>query len=140
MEDLQCLLATPALTISYDTTNHWLYNQWHGLHDAESVRVCAEHIFACLATHPCHKMLSDHTLLLGSWRAAIPSVVQQNFALLATHGVRYVAWVHSFEHDDLMSMERVVRHMAQPLVGLFDDVACAYDWLLYCPTSMPRIR
>jgi hypothetical protein len=140
MEDLRCLLETPAITISYDTTNHLLYNQWHGLHDAASVRVCAEQIFACLAAYPCLKMLSDHSQLRGNWQPAIPSVVQQNFARLAAHGIRYVAWVHSFQPDDLLAMEKVVLHMAQPLVGLFDEVASAHDWLLHCPTDMPRRR
>ncbi|RZK26437.1 MAG: hypothetical protein EOO63_14680, partial [Hymenobacter sp.] len=73
--------------MSYDTVNKWLYNQWLGLHDGESVRSAAEHIFTCLATHPCTKMLSDHSLLHGNWQPAIPSVVQQNFERLATHGV-----------------------------------------------------
>jgi hypothetical protein len=138
MEKLHCLLATPGLTVSYDTTNQWLYAQWMGLHDKESVRVAAEHIFASLTTYPCLKLLSDHTLLLGSWQAAIPSVVQHNFERLAAHGVRYVAWVHSFGYDDLMAMERVVRDMPQPLVGLFDEVEGAYDWLLHCPADLPR--
>lgn len=138
MENLHCLLATPGLTVSHDVLNDWLYAQWHGLHDKESVRVCSEHIFTCLTTHRCLKLLSDHSLLVGNWQPAIPSVVQHNFERLAMHGVRYVAWVHSFEYEDLMAMERVVHNMAQPLVGLFDEVASAYDWLLHCPVDLAR--
>lgn len=138
MENLQCLLTTPGLTVSHDVSNNWLYVQWQGLHNAESVRVSAEHIFACLTTHPCLKMLSDHSSLVGNWQAAIPSVVQHNFERLVAHGVRYVAWVHSFNYDDLIAMERVVRNMPQPLVGLFDEVDSAYDWLVYCPVDLPR--
>jgi hypothetical protein len=137
MENLHCLLATSSLTVSYDTATNWLYVQWQGLHDKESVRVCSEHIFACLTTHPCQKMLSDHSLLLGNWQAAIPSVVQHNFERLTAHGVGYVAWVHSLEYGDLVAMERVVRDISQPLVGLFDEVASAYDWLLHCPINLP---
>ncbi len=140
MEVLRCLLTTPALTVSYDATNNWLYNQWQGQHNKESVRVSAEHIFTCLATQPCIKMLSDHSLLLGNWQAAISSVVQQNFERLATHGVVYVAWVCSFEYDDRIAMERVVRHASQPVVGLFDDVASAYDWLLHCPAIVSHYK
>jgi len=138
MEKLQYLLVTPSLRISYDTTNKWLYNQWLGLHDKESVRLAAEAIFSCLAQYPCLKMLSDHSLLQGDWQPAIPAVVQHNFERLAAHGVRYIAWVHSFEHNDLVAMERVVRNMPEPLVGLFDEVASAYDWLLHCPVDLPR--
>ncbi|TVT39605.1 hypothetical protein FNT36_18355 [Hymenobacter setariae] len=138
MENLRCLLATPGLTISYDTSNQWLYVQWVGMHDKETVRVSAEHIFASLAAYPCLKMISDHSQLIGNWQAAIPSVVQHNFERLAAHGVRYVAWVHSFDDDDLVAMERVVRNMPQPLVGLFDEVDSASDWLLHCPVDLPR--
>jgi hypothetical protein len=60
-----------------------------GLHDEETVRVAAEHIFACLATYPCLKLLSDHSVLLGNWQAAIPSVVQHSFERLAAHRVIY---------------------------------------------------
>jgi hypothetical protein len=140
MEDLACLLATPTITVSYDTTNKWLYIQWQGLHTDESVRISSEHVFTCLATYPCVKILSDHSLLLGDWQACITSVVQQNFERLAAHGVFYVAWVHSFEYSDCIAMERVVRHVTQPIVGLFDDVASAYDWLLHCQVPVPLIN
>lgn len=139
MEGIQCLVDTPFITVSHDPVNNWLYAQWQGLHTEESVRVSAEHIFACLTAYPCLKMLSDHSLLVGNWQPAIPSVVQQNFKRLAAHGVRYVGWVHSFEHSDLIAMEQVVRNMAQPLVGLFDEVASAHDWLLYCPVDLPPL-
>lgn len=135
MEELRCLLATPALIVFYDTNNNWLYNQWQGTHDKESVRVAAEHIFACLAEQPCAKMLSDHSLLRGSWQAATATVVQQNFERLAAHGVLYVAWVCSFEYDDRVAMEQVARHISRPVVSLFDELASAYDWLLHCQVA-----
>ncbi len=137
MENLDCLLATPALIVSHDAENHWLYIQWCGPHDAESVRRCAESVFACLAMHPCPRVLSDHTQLQGDWQAAISSVVRQNFERLAAHGVEYVAWVHSYDYGDCMAMERVVRHTDRPIVGLCDDVALACDWLRHCPPLHP---
>jgi hypothetical protein len=42
MEALHCLVTTPSLCIFYDTANQWLYNQWLGMHDQESVRRGAE--------------------------------------------------------------------------------------------------
>jgi hypothetical protein len=139
MKTLHYLVVTPTLCVAYDTTNQWLYSQWLGVHDRESVRLSAETIFSCLDKHPCIKMLSDHSMLQGDWQPAIPAVVQHNFERLAAHGVRYVAWVHSFEYSDLIAMERVVRNMAQPLVGLFDEVASAYDWLVHCPVDLPPL-
>ena len=133
MEELHCLVVTPALLVSYDTTNQWLYNQWLGLHDKESVRLSAEAIFCCLATHPCTKMLSDHSLLQGDWKPAIASVVQQNFERLAGGGVIYVAWVCSLEYADRVAMEQLVRQLSRPVVNLFDDVASACEWLAHCP-------
>ncbi|RZK31090.1 MAG: hypothetical protein EOO63_05040 [Hymenobacter sp.] len=91
MEEQHCLVIIPSLCVFCDTTNQWLYKQWLGRHDKESVRLAAEAIFSCLTTHPRTKMLSDHSLLQGDWKPASPSVVQQNFERLAEHGALYLA-------------------------------------------------
>jgi hypothetical protein len=129
MEALQALVVTPTLCVAYDPPNQWLYAQWRGVHDTESVRAGAEAIFACLATHPCPKLLSDHSQLQGDWRPAIAPVVQRNFARLAAHGVSYVAWVCSWEYTDRVAMEQLLRQLSQPSVNLFDELASAYEWL-----------
>ncbi|RZJ95065.1 MAG: hypothetical protein EOO60_01500 [Hymenobacter sp.] len=138
METLQYLVVTPSLCVAYDTTNRWLYNQWLGMHDKESIRLGAEAIFACLAAHPCTKMLSDYSQLKGDWRPDVSAVVYRNFERLTEHGISYVAWVCSFEYADRMAMEQLLRELAQPTISLFDEVASAYDWLLQCPAVKPR--
>ena len=132
MDELHCLLDTPTLRVSYDTANKWLYNQWQGMHDPESVRRASLRIFDCLAQQPCAKMLSDHSLVQGHWPAVTTPAMQQNLQLLGTYGIAYFAWVPSLDYDNRLSMEQVLRQTSTPIAGIFDEVASAYDWLLHC--------
>jgi hypothetical protein len=138
MEEFTCLINTPGLRISYDESNQWLYNQWLGRHDMESVPKCAELIHACLATNPCPKMLSDHSLLTGDWQPAIPTV-QAAFACMASQGVAYIAWVHSPLYSDYLAMEKAMLHITCPTVAIFDDVYAAYAWLQRMPVHLPPV-
>ena len=130
---LHCLRDTPSLCVFYDAANQWLYCQWLGQHDTASIRQSAETIFACLATQPCCKMLSDHSQLVGDWQAAAQGVVRRNFERLAAYGIVHVAWVCSLNCSDQAAMEQVLELTARPSVALFSDVASAYEWLGRCP-------
>ncbi|RZK22434.1 MAG: hypothetical protein EOO63_18310 [Hymenobacter sp.] len=131
---LHCLLDTPTLRVCYDAANQWLYCQWLGQHDGPSVAQHAQAIFACLMERPCRKMLSDHSQLLGDWRAAAPETVRHNFERLADYGVLYVAWVYSRDYHDHLSMQQVLRYPSRSTVALFSDVASAYEWLSHYPS------
>ena len=135
MEELRCLLDTPTLRVSYDTTNQWLYNQWQGVHDSESVRQASLRIFDCLARQPCVKMLSDHSLVQGQWPATTAPAMRQNLERLGVYGIACFAWVPSADYDNRLSMEWVLRLTATPVAGIFNDVASAYEWLQHCPVA-----
>lgn len=138
MEELTCLINTPSLRISYDRPNHWLYSQWLGKHDMESVPKCAELIHACLRANPCPKMLSDHSSLTGDWQPAL-STVQASFEYLARQGMAYIAWVHSPFYSDYLAMENALLRIARPTVAIFDDLYTAYAWLQRMPLHSPPV-
>jgi hypothetical protein len=139
MEELTCLISTPGLCISYDKSNQWLYNQWIGKHDRESIPRCGELISACLLTHPCPKMLSDHSLLTGDWQQALPNI-RPAFERLAALGVAYIAWVHSSLYSDHLAMEKALLCIDRPTVAIFDDVCSAYAWLQRMPNYPPLVH
>lgn len=137
MEGFRQLLDTPALRVSYDVANAWLYSELLGVHNVESVIQCSESIFKCLAVQPCTKMLCDHSQLRGNWQGISTSRGGQYFDHLAALGVQYYAWVYAPGYTDRLAMERSLFLTQRPMAALFDDVASAYDWLQRCPRQPP---
>jgi|GEM_PF-1231767 len=137
MESLRCLLDTPGLRISYDAANHWLYNQWIGVYDEATVRERVQDVFACLATQPCRRILSDHSQLTGSWLSASVWIGEYYFDRLVECGITHFAWVYSAAYPDRLAMEKALSFTMHPVVAIFDEVASAYEWLHQCPLARP---
>jgi len=137
MEILHCLLDTPGLRISYDAANHWLYNQWIGVYDEAAVRERVQDVFACLATQPCPRILSDHSQLTGNWLSASVWIGEHYFERLVKYGITHFAWVYSAAYPDRLAMEKTLSFTTHPVVAIFDDVASAYEWLRQCPLGGP---
>jgi hypothetical protein len=129
---LNCLLDTPLLTIYHDVANGWLYNEWKGTHNPDTVLACIGHILACLDATGCRKMLSDHTEFTGDWKQVAPRVGREVFEQIAARGVSAFAWVHGPDCRDQLAMHQVQYLTAQPNLAIFDDVATAYLWLQQC--------
>lgn len=129
---LACLVDTPLLTIHHDVTNAWLYNQWKGTHNADTILTCAHHILASLDATGCRKMLSDHTEFNGNWMAVAPRLGREAFAQVAARGVGTVAWVYGEDYHDQMAMYLAQRAMVRPTIAIFGDVATACFWLQQC--------
>lgn len=130
---LCCLVNTPLLAIHHDVANGWLYNEWRGIHSAQTVPVCAAHIFACLDATKCQKMLSDHTDLTGDWQSVARHVGREAFEQTAARGVRAIAWVYGPDYHDQLAMHLAERVTTRPAVAIFGDVASAYLWLQRTP-------
>lgn len=139
MEELTCLLNTPGLRVLHDSANQWLYSQWLGQHDGESMQRHTELVCACLQTQPSPKILSDHSLLTGDWQQAAPGC-RHAFERMAAQGVAYFAWVYAPAYTDRLAMEKAMLHIARPAVAIFDDISSAYEWLRRMPNYPPEVR
>ena len=140
MEEPRCLYDSPGLRVSLDEANGWLYNQWLGVHNEESIKEAAAAIWACLHAHPCAKVLSDHSGLISDWQGVAPWIGQDYLDHLAAQGVRYFAWVYSQHYHDRTAMEQALYLSKRPMVAIFDDVASAYEWLRNCSTHWPEVE
>lgn len=136
MKEMRCLLDSPGLRVSYDEANGWLYNQWLGPHDADSVRVHAAAICAHHLAWPCSKVLSDHSGLVGSWQHSVPWIGGEYLNTLAAQGVVYFAWVYNDGYRDRAEMEQALYYATRPVIAIFDDLASAYEWLQHCPAAV----
>lgn len=135
MKEFRCLLNAPGLRVSYDAANGWLYTQWRGKHDEASTEAGAEAVRRCLHTQPCTKILSNHSQLRGKWQAAPPSAIKHALSHLAAQGIAYFAWVYSPCYTDQAAMERAICYTTMPVVGIFQNLVDAYEWLQSCPVG-----
>jgi hypothetical protein len=133
MEKLNCLLDTPGLRVFYDEANNWLYNQWLGVHDEQSVKESVSDICSLIHTCSFTRILSDHSGLVGSWQGSVPWITRTYFDQLAAQGVTYFAWVYNESYHNRMAIEQMRRDLKSPIVDIFEDVASAYEWLRRCP-------
>lgn len=125
---LQFLVETPGLVISYDADNAWLYCDWRGAHDQESSQAACLLMLEALRTRPCRKILNDNS---GVTRQSMQLSLWGMWWLeeMTKAGLEYLAWV--FPRDFLMrpQTEQALRQLQQPVIVAFDDVASAYLWL-----------
>lgn len=125
---LQPVLATEGIAISYDSTNQWLYVDWQGEHNQDTSRAACLLMLEALRSCPCHKILNDNsnvirtTVELSSW-----STWWLEEMLRA--GLQYIAWVFSRNFVSREASEKILLHIQRPVIGTFDDVASAYLWL-----------
>ncbi|GAB3289009.1 hypothetical protein ACFQT0_08070 [Hymenobacter humi] len=132
---LQTIVDSPGVFISYDAENDWLYVDWKGEHDQQSSQATCGLMLTTLQAWPCHKILNDNssitqtTMQLNQWTA-------RWLEQMRTAGLQYIAWVLPRHLMARQAVETIVHAISTPRVGTFDDVASAYIWLQQQPVSV----
>ncbi|HEX8425874.1 hypothetical protein [Hymenobacter sp.] len=125
---LQPVLATEGIAISFDFSNQWLYVDWQGEHNQETSQAACLLMLEALRAWPCNRILNDNssitrtTMELSLWGAWwLEEMVRA--------GLQHIAWVFPRNFAARQSTESVLLTIERPIVGTFDDVASAYVWL-----------
>ncbi|MBC6608831.1 hypothetical protein H8B13_18555 [Hymenobacter sp. BT188] len=127
---LQTLYDAPTLTISYDFANDWLYLDWHGALDDESVMAGALKLLELLRQERCTKVLNDNTHVTGLWADAAKWGSNVFFPLLYEAGCRHFSWVYSPERYSQLSAQLAVEHTAAGIsIMTFQNRDTAAAWL-----------
>ena len=131
MTNSYSLVDLSSLSITYDRCNDWLYANWQGHQDKQSVQTGCQQILDSLRLIPCHKILNDNTNVTGDWIKAARWVGEDYFPHLADAGLHYLAWVHSPDCLSRRAIELAISFVARPTVVVvsFEEVASAYTWL-----------
>lgn len=127
---LQTLYDAPTVTISYDYAHDWLYLDWHGALDDESVMAGALKLLELLKQQNCHKVLNDNTRITGLWADAAKWGSDVFFPLLHEAGCRYFSWVYSPERYSQLSAQLAAeRTTAGITIMTFQKLDTAAEWL-----------
>ena len=167
MLGLDSLHQSPGLSIAYDHCKDWIFLEWRGFHDEDSVRAGCLLLLHYVQLKKCTKVLTTDTLssskasvvdewLLdapgsNSWESAASWLGSEFYRQLADAGLKYLAWVNSSSpvnrraaNAALAASEALQPKENRLLIITFDDVASAYEWLQHRPVrpgavSLPKM-
>lgn len=137
---LRILLDTSSITIAHDLCNQWLYIDWKGPQNEQSVRAGCEQVLTFLRLTKCQKILNDNTNVTGDWQEASRWIGEEFIRSLAEAGLRYLAWVYSPNYLSRRAVDSTLAFVTCPMVVSFEDLASAYTWLRESVRPQPHIR
>ncbi|SNC76013.1 hypothetical protein SAMN06265337_3168 [Hymenobacter gelipurpurascens] len=126
---LRVLHQEPYITISYDYVNEWLYAEWIGDQNLESVQTGCLMMLQYLKSERCHKVLNDNRLVTSMWADAAEWGGYFWFPAMAEGGLEYFAWVYSPNIYSRLSTDLTLQHTTRPVILTFDNIETASSWL-----------
>ncbi|MDB5234341.1 MAG: hypothetical protein JWR44_1334 [Hymenobacter sp.] len=124
------LYEVPTHTLSYDYAPEWLYLDWHGHLDDESVMAGALKLLELLQMERCSKVLNDNTNISGIWADAAKWGAEEFFPMLHDAGCRHFGWVYSPDTYSKLSAELAMQHTTAGIIIMaFRNIDTATSWL-----------
>ncbi|WP_187261507.1 hypothetical protein [Pontibacter beigongshangensis] len=118
------------IAIEYNQSDDWIYVNWRGFVNYETVTTGCEKILFFMKDLGCTKVLNDNTNVEGIWSGASKWVGQDWFPRMAEAGMLYFAWVHSSSAFSRLSTEKALKNTADlRSIQTFDNIEAARDWL-----------
>lgn len=118
------------IAIELNPKDNWIYVNWRGYQNYESVLAGCEKIQELMNATACYRILNDNTQVEGQWSAAAKWVAETWFPALRQNGLQYFAWVYSSSMLSRLSADKTIKHANQPTyIHTFDDIEAAQDWL-----------
>ena len=128
---MHLLLDTPSISISFDFQENWLYAEWKGEQNMESVQWGALEMLRLLKQEHCHKVLNDNRLVTSIWSDASEWGGKIWFPQMAAAGLHYFAWIYSPNAYSRLSTDLTLQYTPEtgPIVATFDSIETARNWL-----------
>ena len=125
------LLDTPSISISFDSVERWLYAEWKGPQDLQSVQWGALEMLRFLKQEGCSRILNDNRLVTSIWADAAEWGGRIWFPQMVDAGLQYFAWIYSPNAYSRLSTDLTLAHTTAdlPLVATFDNLEAAAAWL-----------
>lgn len=118
------------LTIEFDATNQWIYNNWVGVLPTEKVIQGCQATIDFLRENPCAHMLNDNRKIIGSWNSANDWIAEHWIPQVLALGLRRFAHIVSPDIFGQASAAELVTRVGQHFeIRLFQDLELAKAWL-----------
>lgn len=118
------------IAIEYKPDDNWIYVNWRGYQNKESVIAGCEKMLAIMKELACFRILNDNTLVEGQWSAASQWGADVWFPAMYEAGLKYFAWIYSPSVLSRLSTDKTLMLANFPEgIKVFDDIDHAKDWL-----------
>ncbi|MDX5422647.1 MAG: hypothetical protein LPK07_00260 [Hymenobacteraceae bacterium] len=118
------------IAIEYCPEDNWLYVNWRGYVNFDTVSAGCEEILKCLKNYQCAKVLNDNTNVEGIWSGASKWVGQDWMPRMREAGLQHFAWVYSPSTLSRLSTDKSIKNTSEKeLIKTFESVVEAEDWL-----------
>lgn len=126
----QLLFRDNYIAIELNPKDNWIYVNWRGYQNYESVLAGCEKIREYMSSTACYRILNDNTQVEGQWSAAAKWVAEVWFPALRQNGLQHFVWVYSSSVLSRLSADKAIKYVDQPdFIHIFDDIEAAQDWL-----------
>lgn len=118
------------ISIEYNHIDDWMYVNWKGYQNYDSVVAGCEKMLELMKEHACYRILNDNTQVEGQWSAAAKWGAEYWFPALREAGLRWFAWIYSPRMLGRLSTDKTLNLAENPdYIQVFDDIDLAKDWL-----------
>ena len=125
---MESIFKAPNLEITYDSANRFIYCNWIGFQNKQSIMAAGGTILELLKKKGAAKVLNDNTLVTGPWQEAAQWTSTVWFPDMIKAGLRNFAWV--FSRDIFAELSAKKAMPANDIVKSFSDLEDAKKWLI----------
>jgi hypothetical protein len=116
------------LEVSFEPTHKYLYCNWLGFQNKESIMSSGKIILDLLKEKNCSKVLNDNTQVTGPWQEAAEWTATQWFPAMEKAGLKYFAWIFSSNIFAELSAKKAMP--SSQIVKSFNSLNEARAWLM----------
>lgn len=126
----ELLYRDKTIAIEYSPVDEWIYVNWRGYQNYESVVAGCEKMLELMKEKACYRILNDNTYVEGQWSAAAKWVAEEWFPSMREYGLQQFAWVYSPSVFSRLSVDKSIKLADFPdYIRVYEDIAPAKDWL-----------
>ena len=125
---MELLMKEKNIEISYDAKNKYLYCNWIGFQNEESIMKSGGHILHFLKEKEASKVLNDNTKVTGPWQDAAKWTNTVWFPDMINNGLKFFAWIFSPNIFAQLSAKKAMPKSDS--VRSFNSMEEAQTWLL----------
>lgn len=125
---MESLFKARNIEISYEPVQEYIYCDWIGFQNEESVKGGCQRMLELLSEKHCRKVLNDNTKVSGPWQAATQWVGEIWFPQMETAGLKHFAWIFSPNLFAELSAKKAMP--ASNVVQAFHSFKDAQKWLI----------